>query len=92
MPALLMVFFNGLVGWWMVRKGAVLALVASVGMFVTGIQAQIEDWIWGQMSALSPEMYAVLDLLGVPEVITIAFWAFSFAFYWWAFRKATGLM
>lgn len=92
MPALVMVLINGLVGFWMVRKGAILAMVATAGLFVTGVQSELETYIWGRMNALSPDFYAVIDLLGVPEVITVFFWAMSFAFYWWAFRKASGLI
>lgn len=90
MPALVFVIINGLVGFWAVRKGAIIAVVATAGLFVSGIQSDIEDYVWARMDELSPEFYAVMDMLGVPEVLTVFFWAFSFAFYWWAFRAITG--
>ena len=92
MFAIIGVVMSGIVGFLMVRKGIVLAMVGTIGLFVSGVQTQIEDYIWGRMSALSPDFYAVIDLLGVPEVITVFFWAMSFAFYWWAFRQAIKLV
>jgi len=87
-PALL----SGIFGFLMVRRGLIVAMVAAVGLWVTGIQASIEEHLWNQMNSLSPEFYSILDLLGVPEVITIFFFSMSFAFHWWAYRKAMGLI
>lgn len=86
MPALILVLLNGIIGWLAVRKAAVVALAATFGVFITGLVSQTDDLITGYMNSLSPQLYAFLDILGVPVILTAWIWALSTVFFIWAFR------
>lgn len=86
MPAVLLVLLNGVIGWLVVRKAAVVALAATFGTFITALVSQLDDLITGYMNSLIPQLYAFLDILGVPVILTAWIWALSTVFFIWAFR------